>query len=43
MVHLFGQQRHSRHEAPGLGEVAEMIALADRIAVLDLDPPVDLA
>jgi hypothetical protein len=43
MVHFFGQQRHSRHETPSFGKVAEMITLADRIAVLDLDPPVDFA
>src|SRR5437868_10672699 len=35
VVHFFGEERHSRDEPPGLGEVAEMIALADGVAVLD--------
>src|SRR5260370_33806151 len=38
MIHLFGQERHLVHEAPGLGEGAEMKDLADGIAVLDLGP-----
>src|SRR5215469_14872398 len=38
VVHFLRQERHSRHEAPGFGEVLEMVALADRVAVLDLGP-----
>jgi hypothetical protein len=41
VIHLLGQQRDSRYEAPGLREIAEMIALADRIAVCDLDPAME--
>src|SRR6516165_6468947 len=42
VVHLFGQKCHSRDETPGLREIAEVIALADRIAILDLDPAMKL-
>src|SRR6516162_3913025 len=38
VVHFLRQERHSRHEAPGFGEVLEMIALADCVAVFDLGP-----
>src|SRR5262245_9196654 len=42
MVQFFGEEGHTRHEAPGLGEVFEMVALAYRVAVLDFDPAMEL-
>ena len=42
VVHFLRQQCHPTHEAPGLAEGAEMIGLANRIAVLDLVPAVEL-
>ncbi len=42
VVHFFRQERHSRHEGPGFGEVLEMVGLADRIAIIDLDPTMQL-
>jgi len=42
VVHFFGQERYSRHEAPGFGEVLEMVEPADRIAIVDLDPAMQL-
>jgi hypothetical protein len=42
VVHFFCQKRHSRHEGPRFGEVLEMVGLADRIAVADLDPTMQL-
>jgi hypothetical protein len=40
VIHLFGDQGDAREEAPGFGEIAEMIAFADRIAIVDLGPAV---
>jgi len=42
VVHFFRQKRHSRHEGPGFGEVLEMVGLADRVAIVDLNPAVQL-
>jgi hypothetical protein len=42
VVHLFRQQRHLAHEAPGLAEGAEMVGLADRVAILDFAPAGEL-
>src|SRR5690242_7989154 len=43
MVHLLGDECHATHEAPGLAEGAEVIDLADGVAILHLGPAVKLA
>jgi hypothetical protein len=40
VIHLFGYQGDAREKAPGLGEIAEVIALTDRISIVDLAPAV---
>src|SRR5207244_4248655 len=42
VVHFFRQERHSRYEAPGFGEVLEVIGFADRVAIVDFDPAMQL-
>src|SRR5579883_3620390 len=42
VIHLLRHERHLAHEAPGLAEGAEVIDLADRIAVIHLSPTAQL-
>ena len=43
VIHFLGGERDTRQKAPGFGEIAEVITLADRVAVLDLAPAMQLA
>src|SRR5438270_5055494 len=43
VIHLLGGERDARQKPPGLGEIAGVIALADRVAILDLAPAMQLA
>src|SRR5437763_10416017 len=43
VIHFVGGERDARQKPPGFGEIAEVITLADRVAVLDLAPAFELA